>query len=52
VEVVGLRVASVVSGIRELAPVAYDRLVRSAEELMHFRGYDVLLSAEWPAGVR
>lgn len=38
--------------MNQYAPGAYERLARSPEELMHFRGYDVLVTAEWPAGVR
>ena len=47
-----LSVACMTSHMEKYASSAYERLVKSPEEVMYFKGYDVLLTSDWPMGVR
>lgn len=50
--VCGLNVACMGRGMKQVAPGAFERLAQSPQEVMYFKGYDVLLTADWPEHVR
>ena len=50
--VAGLSVACMGRQMQHYAPGAFERLAQSPEEVMYFKGYDVLVTSDWPSNVR
>lgn len=48
----GLSIACMGHHMKQYAPGGYERLAQSPEEVMYFKGYDILVTADWPAHVR